>query len=125
MPDPSPRTPAKPGDYPTQITISTGFAERVGPEGIRRWAQVIQDVADQAHGQNTREVGALLQDRLDAEGLAGPPVEVKRIGEAIAGHPGNSIAFVDDAGHLVAGPPPVPGDVAHQETEDDDRPLYS
>ena len=110
---------------PAQITVSTGFSERVGPDGVRRWAALVQEVADHAHGCDTQEISERLQTALDAEGLAGPPVEVNRMGEAIASHPGGAIAFVHDGGQHIAGPPARPSESAHQETEADDRPAYS
>lgn len=110
---------------PAQVTVSTGFAERVGPEGVRRWAQLIQEVADSARGADTQELADLLQTRLDAEGLGGPPVEMKRLGEAIASHAGGGIAFTYDSGEHIGGPHPQPTGPAHQETESEDRPTYS
>ena len=125
MTDPTPQAPRLMKNSPAQVTVSTGFAERVGPDGVRRWAALIQEVADRSVGCNTHEIGDRLQTALDAEGLAGPPVEVKRLGEAIASHPGGRIAFVYDGGQHIAGPLAQPSDSAHQETEAEDRPLFS
>ncbi|MBO1754984.1 hypothetical protein [Allobranchiibius sp. CTAmp26] len=120
-----PASPENPDLSPAQITISTGFADRIGPDGVLLWARLVQGVADEARGRTAREIGVLLQDCLDQEGLAGHPVEMERLGEMIADHPGGSIAFVDDRGRHIAGAHPNPSASAHQETEADDRPLYS
>ncbi|MBO1768297.1 hypothetical protein [Allobranchiibius sp. GilTou38] len=124
MTDPTPES-SENDAPPAQVTVSTGFAERVGPDGVRRWTELIQEVADSAHGANTDEIAEMLQARLDADGLAGPPVEIKRLGEAIASHPGGGIAFVYDGGEHIGGPHAQPTGSAHQDTESDDRPLYS
>ncbi|NYJ76439.1 hypothetical protein [Allobranchiibius huperziae] len=117
--------PQNPDISPAQITISTAFAERVGPDSVQLWARLVQEVADESRGLTAAEIGVLLGQRLGAEGLAGHPVEMERFGEMIADHPGGALAFVDDRGRPVAGAMPRPTGSAHEETESDDRPFYS
>ena len=40
---------------PTQITVSKGFAERVGDDGVQRWAAIVQGVVHEAHGRTPDE----------------------------------------------------------------------
>ncbi len=121
-------TPVQPPEKdlpPTQITVSKGFAERVGPEGVQRWAQIIQNVVHEAHGRTPDEIESILVQRLEEADLAGPPVEMRRLVEMLAANPGGEIAFVDGENTQLFGPEAQPGFSAHLEPESGNRPLYS
>lgn len=110
---------------PTQITVSKGFAERVGDDGVQRWAAIVQGVVHEAHGRTPDEIETVLVERLEQADLAGPPVEMRRLVEMLATNPGNEIAFVDGENVPLFGPAPQPGFAAHLEPEAGDRPTYS
>lgn len=123
--DMTPASTEEPDLPPGQITVSNTFAERVGPEGVQRWAQLIQSVVHDSHGLAPDEVEAMMHERLEPQGLAGPPVEMRMLSEIIAAHPGNEVAFVDGQNKPLFGPEPKPGISAHLEPEDSNRPKYS
>lgn len=110
---------------PGQITVSNAFAERIGPEGVQRWAQIIQSVVHDAHGRTPDEIEALLHERLAPDDLDGPPVEMRKLAENLAAHPGNEFAFVDGQNKALFGPEAQLGFTAHLEPESGSRPTYS
>jgi len=110
---------------PTQITVSKAFAERVGPEGVRRWAGIVQGVVHDAHDITPDEIESIMVQRLEEADLAGPPVEMRRLVEMLAANPGGEIAFVDGENKQLFGPAAQPGFSAHLEPEAGRRPLYS
>lgn len=125
MSDMTPASTEEPGLPPGQITVSNAFAERIGPDGVQRWAELIQSVAHDSEGWTPDKVEELLVERLDAEGLAGPPVEMRSLAEILAVHPNNEFAFVDGMNKPLFGPTPQPGESGHADPEAESRPNYS
>ncbi len=121
----TPASTEEPSLPPGQITVSNQFAERIGPDGVQRWAAIIQSVAHDSEGWTPDKVEELLVERLDAEGLAGPPVEMRSLAEILAVHPNNEFAFVDGMNKPLFGPTPEPGFPAHLDPEAKARPRYS
>lgn len=125
MPDTTPDSTQEPALPPGQITVSNAFAERIGPEGVQLWAATIQGVARDSAGWTPDKVEELLVERLEAEGLAGPPVEMHNLAEMLAVHPNNEFAFVDGMNKPLFGPTPQPGESGHLDPEAANRPRYS
>lgn len=114
----------------TTIILSTPFVERMGPEGIARYVEVVQRAHAEARHLPEKELAARLAVDFPAAGIELPPQSYLRTAEDIRlGTAG--VAIVTDDGHEIAGPlgqgksdaePVVPGPA---DPEDPERPAYS
>lgn len=113
----------------SRITVNSGFADEVGPEGVRAYVDTLTAVAGGAAGRAPSEILEELTRGWERAGVRVPEPEAALIADKIVDGGAETLVVVAEDGQVLYGEDVAPdggeSSARQDEPDDPDRPLYS
>ena len=113
----------------SRITVNSGFADEVGPEGVRAYVDTLTAVAGGAAGRAPSEILEELTRGWERAGVRVPEPEAALIADKIVDGGAETLVVVAEDGQVLYGEDVAPdggeSSARQEEPDDPDRPLYS
>ncbi|WP_068434438.1 hypothetical protein [Piscicoccus intestinalis] len=113
----------------SRITVNSGFADEVGPEGVRAYVDTLTAVAGGAAGRAPSEILEELTRGWERAGVRVPEPEAALIADRIVDGGAETLVVVAEDGQVLYGEDVAPdggeSSARQDEPDDPDRPLYS
>lgn len=113
----------------SRITVNSGFADEVGPEGVRSYVDTLAAVAGGAAGRAPSEILEELTRGWERAGVRVPEPEAALIADKIVDGGADTLVVVAEDGQVLYGEDVAPeggqSSARQDEPDDPDRPLYT
>lgn len=113
----------------SRITVNSGFADEVGPEGVRAYVDTLAAVAGGAAGRAPSDILEELTRGWERAGVRVPEPEAALIADKIVDGGAETLVVVAEDGQVLYGEDVAPeggqSSARQDEPADPDRPLYT